>query len=374
MKIGILTLPLHNNYGGILQAYALQRVLQKLGHDAMVIDRERYIRLPLYRKGLSYCKRLIKKIITDRSLAIQWDKEYNHNINIMRKNTYPFLLKHINRIVIKKNYNELNSYNFDAFVVGSDQVWRPWYFGSNIIADAFLSFTKGKDVKRISYAASFGTEEWEYTPIQTNECKELIKKFEAVSVREDSAVKLCKEHFDVDALHVLDPTMLLNAEEYINLFESAATPKSKGTLMCYILDADANKDKLITNVATTLNLKPFSVNSKYEIPNASIEERIQPPVEKWIRGFYDAEYIITDSFHACVFAILFRKPFIVYGNKERGMARFLSLLKIFGLEDRLVLNEQDAEKVINKPIYWNTVDIKLAEWRKKSLDFISKNL
>ncbi|MBO7280615.1 MAG: polysaccharide pyruvyl transferase family protein [Bacteroidaceae bacterium] len=374
MKIGILTLPLHNNYGGILQAYALQRVLQKLGHDAMVIDRERYIRLPLYRKGLSYCKRLIKKIITDRSLAIQWDKEYNHNINIMRKNTYPFLLKHINRIVIKKNYNELNSYNFDAFVVGSDQVWRPWYFGRNIIADAFLSFTKGKDVKRISYAASFGTEEWEYTPIQTNKCKELIKRFDAVSVREDSAVKMCKEHFNIDALHVLDPTMLLNAEEYINLFESAATPKSKGTLMCYILDADTNKDKLIANGATPLNLKPFSVNSKYEIPNAPIEERIQPPVEEWIRGFYDAEYIITDSFHACVFAILFKKPFIVYGNKERGMARFLSLLKIFGLEDRLVLNAQNAEKVINKPINWNTVDIKLAEWRNKSLDFISKNL
>ena len=67
MKIGIITLPLHNNYGGILQAYALQRVLQKLGHDAMVIDRERYIRLPLYRKGLSYCKRLIKK---DRRWAV----------------------------------------------------------------------------------------------------------------------------------------------------------------------------------------------------------------------------------------------------------------------------------------------------------------
>ena len=374
MKIGIITLPLHNNYGGILQAYALQRVLQKLGHDAMVIDRERYIRLPLYRKGLSYCKRLIKKLIIDKRIAIQWDKEYNHNINIMRKNTYPFILKYINRILIKKNYNELNSYNFDAFVVGSDQVWRPNYFGKNIISNAFLSFYHNQKIKRISYAASFGTEEWEYTPIQTNECKELIKKFDAVSVREDSAVKLCKEHLDVDALHVLDPTMLLNAEEYINLFESAATPKSKGTLMCYILDADTNKDKLIANVATTLNLKPFSVNSKYEIPNAPIEERIQPPVEEWIRGFYDAEYIITDSFHACVFAILFKKPFIVYGNKERGMARFLSLLKIFGLEDRLVLNEQDTEKVINKPIYWNNVDIKLAEWRKKSLDFISKNL
>lgn len=374
MRIGIITLPLHNNYGGILQAYALQKVLQKSGHDAMVIDRERCIQLPTYRKYFSYCKRLIKKIIKDRNLTIQWDKVYNHNINIMRKNTYPFLLKHINRIVIKKNYNELNSYEFDAFVVGSDQVWRPWQFGENRIYDAFLSFYHNQEIKRISYAASFGTEEWEYTPAQTNECKSLIKKFDAVSVREDSAVKLCKEHFDVDALHVLDPTMLLNAEEYINLFESAATPKSKGTLMCYILDADANKDKLITNVATTLNLKPFSVNSKYEIPNAPIEERIQPPVEEWIRGFYDAEYIVTDSFHACVFAILFKKPFIVYGNKERGMARFLSLLKIFGLEDRLVLNAQNAERAIDKPIDWNTVDIKLTEWRKKSLDFISDNL
>ena len=376
MKIGIITLPLHNNYGGILQAYALQKVLQDMGHDATVIDKSQreFIKIPFLRRIYIYAKRLIKKILIDRQMIVRWDKKHNKNIEIMRTHTYPFLLKHIKRKDAERDYSNIKEKEFDAFIVGSDQVWRPIYFGQDIISNAYLSFAKDWNVKRISYAPSFGTEDWEYTQEQTAECSELLKHFNAVSVREASAVELCKEHYGVEALHVLDPTMLLSAEDYIKLFETAETPKSKGNLMCYILDNNKENENIISQIETTFNLKAFSVNSKYEIAEAPIEERIQPPVESWIRGFYDAEYVITDSFHACVFSILFEKPFIVYGNKKRGVARFLSLLKISGIEDRLVTNNKEAEKIISQPIDWEKVNTIKKEWQEKSINFLKSNL
>lgn len=376
MKIGILTLRLHNNYGGILQAYALQKVLQQMGHDATVIDKSRFIKLPLFSfsRYYLYFKRLILKIISDRSLPVRWDKKRNEDMAIMSTNTYPFILKHIKRIEANDNYSNIKQDDFDAFAVGSDQVWRPMYFGQNIIACAYLSFAKEWNVKRISYAASFGTENWEYTKEQTAECKKLIKLFDAVSVRESSAVELCEKHFDTSAMHVLDPTMLLDASDYIKLFEEANTPQSPGSLMCYILDENKEKQEVVSCIEQTLHLKSFSVNSKYEVAEAPLEERIQPPVETWLRGFYDADFVITDSFHACVFSILFEKPFIVYGNKDRGMARFNSLLSIFGLENRLITNSDDALRIINEPIDWKNVNAKKKEWQEKSFTFLGNNL
>lgn len=376
MKIGILTLRLHNNYGGILQAYALQKVLQQMGHDVTLIDKSRFIKLPLFSfsRYYLYFKRLILKIISDRSLPVRWDKKRNDDMAIMSTNTYPFILKYIKRIEANNNYSNIKQDDFDAFVVGSDQVWRPKYFGQTIIPCAYLSFAKEWNVKRISYAASFGTEDWEYTEEQTAECKELIRLFDAVSVRESSAVELCKKHFDTSAMHVLDPTMLLDTSDYIKLFEEANTPQSPGSLMCYILDENKEKQEVVSCIEQTLHLKSFSVNSKYEVADAPLEERIQPPVEAWLRGFNDAEFVITDSFHACVFSILFEKPFIVYGNKNRGMARFHSLLSIFGLENRLITNSEDALRVINEPINWEAVNAKKKEWQEKSYNFLKKNL
>ena len=376
MKIGILTLPLHNNYGGILQAYALQTVLKRMGHDAVVIDKSREIKLPIisFSRYFLYFKLLAHKVLVDRNTTIFWDRKHNREYKVISTYTLPFIQQYIKRFIAARDYSNIKQSDFDAFVVGSDQVWRPKYFGRDIISKAFLSFAKDWNVKRISYAASFGTEEWEYTEVQTLECKEWIKKFDAVSVRESSAVQLCKEYLNVDALHVLDPTMLLSATDYIQLFKDANSPQSPGSLMCYILDETEGKQKVVSNVEETLNLTAFSVNSKYEVRTAPLEERIQPPVEAWLRGFYDAKFVVTDSFHACVFSILFEKPFIVYGNKDRGMARFHSLLSIYGLENRLVTSSAEAQKVISLPIDWSVVNAKKKEWQEKSYNFLKNNL
>ena len=271
------------------------------------------------------------------------------------------------------NYSDLKAEDFDAIVVGSDQVWRPKYFGK--IEDAYLQFAKDWNIKRIAYAASFGTAEWEYTENQTEICKDLIKKFDAVSVREDSGKDMCKKYLDVDAEHLLDPTMLLEKEDYIRIFANSGTPQSPGTLMCYILDETPEKQSLINKISREKDLIPFRVNSKVENCTAPLAERIQPPVEQWIRGFYDAEFVVTDSFHACVFSILFNKPFIAISNKGRGESRFQSLLKLFDLDNRIIeLPPKTNKLTVDIDVFFGNINSLKRLYIKKSISFIGENL
>lgn len=373
MKIGVLALQLRYNFGGILQAYALQKTLKDLGHDAVHIDQCKYVSLgPWYKKYPIYLKRAIRRHLGSEDIVVRADVAINNASKIISTHTEPFIEKHIRRI-FTRDFSNLRKGDFDAFIVGSDQVWRPKYFFSKI-ENAYLDFAKEWNIKRIAYAASFGTEEWEYTEEQTRNCSTLLKKFNTVSVRESSAVKLCSEKLWVDAQHVLDPTMLLSKEDYIKLFGNAGTDQSDGNLFCYILDENTEKATIIDKVAKEEGLTPFHVNSKYDDPSAPIEERIQQPVEKWLRAFYDAEFVITDSFHACVFSIIFNKPFIVYGNKERGFARFESLLKLFGLEERLVCSPDEINKAFNTPIDWKKVNSIQQQKKEEALLFLTANL
>ena len=367
MRIGILTLPLHTNYGGILQAYALQTVLERMGHEVCLIEKKRKpFRLPLWKAPLVYGKRVLKNL-AGHPYPIFYEQKVNREEPITRQNTDQFINRYIKRRIVD-DFSELKESDFDAIVVGSDQIWRPKYFNGNI-EDAYLKFAEGWNIKRIAYAASFGTDEWEYTAAQTKECARLLKQFDAVSVREASGVDLCRKHFGVEARHVLDPTMLLSAEDYIRLFEAAGTPQSTGRLLCYILDETPEKTAWINQIAKERNLVPFRINSKVEDRTAPIAERIQPPVEQWLRGFHDAEFVVTDSFHACVFSILFHKPFIVMGNKGRGLSRFTSLLGTFGLEDRLISTTTET-KSFETAIQWNNIETTLNILRQKSTDVI----
>lgn len=366
MRIGILTLPLHTNYGGILQAYALQTVLERMGHDVCLIEKKRQpLRLPLWKAPLSYGKRIIKNL-TGNPFPIFYEQKTNRETPIVRRNTDKFINKYIKRRIVD-DFSGIKETDFDAIVVGSDQIWRPKYFQE--IEHAFLDFTEGWNIKRIAYAASFGTDEWEYTPEQTERCSNLLKQFDAVSVREKSGVGLCREHFHIKAVHVLDPTMLLSATDYIKLFEAADIPKSNGTLLCYILDETQEKTALVNRIAEEKKLVPFRVNSKVENHSAPLSERIQPPVEQWLRGFYNSEFIVTDSFHACVFSILFNKPFVVVGNVDRGMSRFTSLLEMFGLNDRLFTDMPESQSV--EYINWQEVNALLDSQRKAAKDFLN---
>ena len=349
MRIGILTLSFHTNYGGILQAYALQTVLERMGHKVEVFDTPNKEMLPpLWRLPITLAKRLVLKSLGKiKSVFIERNRDMANSI--IAQNIQPFVDSHIHRKVIS-SFKKLHSEDYDAIVVGSDQVWRVIYFPllwrEQRIENAYLLFARKWNVRRIAYAASFGTDSWEYSPQQTENCKRLIRKFDAVSVREDKGVGLCKKFFDVEAQQVLDPTMLLSKDDYVALFTKAKIPESKGSLLSYVLDETTEIERLIKSVADKKHLTPFAVNNPHEYEESlPLQKRVKPAIETWLRGFYDADYVITDSFHACVFSILFKKQFLVVGNKERGMSRFESLLKQFGLESRLVTSDIDLNNL-----------------------------
>lgn len=371
MRIAIITLPLHTNYGGILQAYALQTVLQRMGHDVVLLDKSPYRKLACWRKPLSYTKRVINKFLLRKDTKVFIEKYYNRNYPIVSQFTQIFIDKYINRIEVD-DFAKLEKYLFDAIVVGSDQIWRPLYYPK--IATAYLDFTASWNIKRVAYAPSFGTDKWEYTNRQTKSCAKALRKFDAVSVREDSGVGLCEEHLGVKAEHVLDPTMLLSKEDYIQIIRESNVPKCAGSLLCYVLDDTKDKQDIIEKIAQTKGLVPFKVNSKVEECNAPLHERIQPSVEQWLKGFHEAKFVITDSFHATAFSILFGKPFIVIGNKERGLSRLKSLLKLFDLDNHLIVIGDLIEFDTDYSLDTQTINLKLDNFRMKSLEFLISSL
>jgi hypothetical protein len=371
MKIGILTQPLKTNYGGLLQAYALQKTLNDLDHETWIVDRD-YPKLSFKKKVLNQ----IKKRIPIGEFSIQPNAKENE---IIGKHTSYFKNKYIGPITEKitqsSEMQKLNALDFEAYVVGSDQVWRPKY--SPGITNFFIDFAANEqDVKRLSYAASFGVEDWEFNEEQTSKCSMLAQEFDAISVRESSGINLSKKYLGVKATHVLDPTMLLSLKDYVNLIDEERESKNAGNLMTYVLDITEEKEKFINDVAEYLNLSPFTVMQKVKLSRkTNINDSIFPPVTKWLKGFLDARFVITDSFHGCAFAILFNKPFLALGNKKRGVARFTSLLKMFDLEDRLVLNDFNFNKSFLKTkINWNKVNIILESERKKSIYFLKNSL
>ncbi len=245
----------------------------------------------------------------------------------------------------------------------------------------FLDFVQDKQVKRIAYAASFGTDEWEFSPEMTSICASLVQKFDFVSVREDSGVRLCKEHLGVNAVHALDPTLLLTRDDYIHLIEAEKEPKSNGNLFNYILDPDTSKTDFINRVSEEMGLQPFQVLPKYQAETRTkedVKKRIKdcvfPGVSTWLRAFMDAKMTIVDSFHGMVFSIIFNRPFWVLGNVNRGMSRFTSLLKLFHLEDRLLDANQLQEVNINRPIDWVSVNAILQKKRNECMHLLSKEI
>lgn len=372
MKIGILTLPLHTNYGGILQAYALQTVLERMGHEPVHFNKSQKIPLIRARLLISIPARIIMKyVLRKKDVRVLAEKYYNEVYDIISKNTQQFIDQYVKTRVIR-SFSDIKDFEYDAFIVGSDQVWRPKYFMS--IEDAYLKFAAKWECKRVAYAASFGTDIWEYTEKQTNECKSLIKKFDAVSVREYSGVKLVDMQFNVKAIRVLDPTMLLSSEDY-NAFVSTNDEQGQPYLLVYILDMTKEKKEIIEQISKKCQLKIRYNSSLVENSKASINERIQIPVGDWICNFKNASYVFTDSYHATVFSLIYNKPFLIYGNKKRGLSRFKTILDITGLQDRLFLDSSDfSQSKIDMNVNWDIINKKIEIEKRKSLDFLKYNL
>ena len=312
MKIGILTLPLHTNYGGIMQAYALQQVLNRLGHEAVLINLP-ITRLKKTEKVKEYVKRLIKRFLLLKPIPLNaWPNLKERAIIAQHIN--PFIQQNLSVIECsdRKDLSSLTKKEkIEGYVVGSDQVWRPFYSPS--VSSFFLDFLDGQNIKRVSYAASFGIDSWPFSDDDSDKFGELIKKFDAVSLREDSAVPLCKKYWNIDACLVLDPTLLLDKQDYVKLCNLKSDTTNK-EVMVYILDKSLEKTHIANRVSELVGLPVVNVMAKeiyWNVGSRRLEDCVVPPISEWVKGFMDAEFVVTDSFHGMVFSILFRKPLFV---------------------------------------------------------------
>lgn len=361
----ILTHPLTGNYGGLLQAYASYSVIKKAGFRPHIYqykpndlplglkDYARYLRdhlnFILWKKGSAYT----------RWSRLMIAKKFLRGLRMFPETDLHKLDKHA------------------SFVVGSDQVWRAEFCRMmKSPAYYFLQFATPEQRRNsVAYSASFGIDEWEGTPEETDECKRLLKEFKAVSVREHSGVKICKEVFGVDAVQMPDPTLLLQPSDYENIIQKTRTwALPAPCIAAYILDKTNSISSLLEKSATKLE-----VPLQYLLPYASAprkEERKSLSVAQWLRCIRDCDYFITDSFHGCVFAIIFNKPFVCLGNKGRGSARFDTLLGTFGLENRLVTNAtpEIVKTILQTPIEWNRVNTIHDTERERGINFLKENL
>lgn len=373
MKIAIMTQPLGPNYGGIIQAWALQQVLKKAGYEPVTINRQNDVKSPAYRAA-RFGYHTLQRILGKRKAPINLER-YLPDI---LQHTHAFIDQHISMSELLNSTEKLKAHfkreQYDAVIVGSDQTWRPKY--SPNIYNFFLDFLQGSDIKRIAYASSFGVDEWEFTEEQTRRCAPLAKQFDAISVREKSGVELCKIHLGVEATHALDPTLLLAREAYEELYSNIKTPERAG-VYTYILDQDEWKNRVVEITKQVLKRPQYSNQPKSDLSHLSssnLNDYKMPNLEGWIKGFSEADFVITDSFHGTVFSIIYNKQFISLINPNRGASRFYSILRELGLSDRLLDNydKNSIENLLNKKIEYSDINKRLDSIRKKSECFLHK--
>ena len=340
-RIGIVSM-YHNsrNYGGLLQAYALCEFLNSCGYDAKQIDLPsiQTTRSNLFKKLISspiyYLKKtpiwLVENI--GKVLVNIFNKDIIKANEIRNKKIDLFRIKQIPHMDFSNDINQ----EFDAFVCGSDQIWNPYAFRS----EYFLEFAD-KEKIRFSYAASIAKSDLPDADLQ--KIKPLIEKLDKVSVREKNSLKLLERINIENAVSVLDPTMLLDAEVWK---EKAIKPDiEKQYLFYYVLEKDNKKRKLAKILAKRMNLEFVEipmVDGKISFGDLFVKSYACATVDPFgfIGLILDARFVITDSFHATVFSVLFRKDFYALECKktETLYPRIEALLKVFGIEKNYAKN------------------------------------
>lgn len=376
MNVYILTLPIGTNYGGIMQAYALRRIIESMGHNAITVRAEQDD-MPLSLRLVYWAGVFRANFMRGKNLYFCVPKR---RFDTAQRNTEKFIEKFIKTtppIRIHRESKKLAALPADVFVVGSDQVWRPgrisWAnYGAYFFADI------APKIKRVAYAASFGFDNIKLPWYARRKYSALLRKFSAVSVRESSGVEICRREFGVDATVVLDPTMLLDGSDYAEIAESEFSSPDSDYCFEYILDKTPFKDGIVKAVSASLCAPVCKIlpAGKVSDANNSDEDCVLPPVENWLGGIRNAKFAVTDSFHGTVFSILFHVPFAVLGNRGRGLTRIVSLLEKFGLESRFVDSDNlaEIEKLVSTPIDWERVDSVLRSEREASLRFLKNSI
>lgn len=351
-KIGVLTCHYYTNFGSTLQSIALQNTISKMGYPVKLINYHN----PIHRNSLA--KRLVKKIMllipgfrrSNNNAIKEFQKKYQKCTDIVTDNDG-----------LRKVCKE-----FDVIVCGSDQIWSPTHFFPVYFAD----FLGSGDNKKVSYAASIGTN---YIPSELiPKYKDLISDFKCVSVREEKAKELLQKNCQIDSTVVLDPTLLLDVEEYRKMSEK---PKNidKPYIFCYFLNAKNNyKDKVI-RYAQSKNLEIIGVSENKSDSLWMKSLKISTGEFLWLIDH--AETVFTDSYHGTIFSMIFHKPFWEFmrfneNDYKCENSRINQLDLYFNISARILTDDVNPSDQVE--FDYESFDLSLNSLRKQSLSFLQK--
>jgi len=362
------------NYGAMLQCFALCSTIESLGFDPYVIDWKFRKRQTLSFDDIACVSKVnyfylcfrrflgIKlKFILERIASCLGEKPFKIFSNLF----IPYFPTKITR----KNISDLNN-QLDAFIVGSDQVWR--YSSCPDLNAFFLDFADDAH-RKISYAASFGIDQWNEAPEDvTKRVRELIGRFDALSVRESSGLDICHSVFGVQAQFVLDPTLLLSETDYKPIYESEsdADLNDKDYVACMVLDARKSAG-ICDSLSKMIGIPAISIRGK-DINLLTLTFIRYNSVARWLNYIRHARFVVTDSYHCGIFCILFKKNFALLTNKKRGVSRMDSFLTLVGQRNRLFQGLDDLLKseIWHQEIDYIQVETKLNVVREKSREFL----
>ena len=381
MKIGIITFWQSNdNYGQVLQCFALQQQLIKLGHKPFLI---KYV--PLQKIIRTSIAGKLWKIVQIYPIFLRLRKMQK------AKQAKAFALKNRQRRFDEFRENHIvtngaiyhglsdiqnNPPEADCYLCGSDQVWSMLL--DNDENQAFYLNFGDKDTKRIAYAASFGRDVY---PMELNgKLHDMLAKFNAVSVREKTGINICKK-VGIQAVDVLDPTLLLSVKEYVRIIE---TPSVRGKYFyTYSLNITSEKDlcwKALLDYANLRGFKSVSTTSSGYFVGKEIcsnTEYVYATIPQWLGYIQNAEFVATTSFHGVVFCLIMHTNFIYFplkGTHSRGNSRVVSLLDYLGLHEKIFDGNMTIKQCIERPIDWNKVRAKLNIRKNDSINFLENCL
>lgn len=368
----ILTLPGYYNYGNVIQRYALQAFLKNNGLNfiSYIHSKVKNQRTIYKHPTIVYAKaplRFVKRAL--RQQKPYWyfaplserHKEIKQEIN---------LVNFVNKYIKVKEFNEHDQY--DTYIVGSDQVWRKWRNDREMLGYYFLNFLKGRKANRIAYAASFGKDKINEVMSENDVeyVQPYVEEFDAISVREKSAIAMIKKAWGVDGVvNVLDPTLLLEQSAYSRLINKNKEVKAQEIppLFSYVLDETPEVAQFVDRAKGVYGEDIVKIGA-----HSGAGDEALPPVELWLKGFRDARLVITNSFHGMMFSIINNTDFIIIGRKDGGLSRIKDFMSEFGIEGRLI--EEEALEAFDftalKPLNWESINQKLKEQRKYSGDWL----
>lgn len=348
MKISLITIWHERNYGAELQAYATIKLLQREGHEVELIN----IRLEdQHTLGI---KRVVGNVLryispSERDFRKFWDTNF------------PLSRRYRSLDDLRKN-PPLS----DCYIVGSDQVWNP-SITRDFYPAFFLDFGSN-NIKRLSFASSFGTFEWKYPELRDN-IKRCLDKFQMITCREESGVNIIRQEFKLDAEQILDPTILLN--DYSSI---TGELEEKDTLVFYPLSEDPELEDYSIKLAHKLHLE--HINNKHSEYLLKKIEWKRITISDWVKNIASAKFVITRSFHGTLFSIMFHRQFAVVASKNGKGTRLKNILTILKLQDRYfeTINDLDTQKPWEKSIVYDSVDNELRMARDNSFKVINKML